>query len=224
MKYLQLTIREPPERRNPMHSFVMEHDDTSLAQLWNWNTTAADVDVLLFRVVGPRDPYTAALDEAEFVSEYATTRLDDTSFYVYLEHETRDEDQAFRDPFLTQQVLPVPPIEFTETGEVRMELIGRPEDIQTVIDDFPPAFTIQVTQITAYKRGFSISPSLLTDRQHEVLSVAVDRGYYDVPRTATVEDLAAELDCAASTVSLHLQKAHARLARKVAGQKPGIQP
>lgn len=224
MKYLQLTIREPAESRNPMHSFVMEHDDTSLAQLWNWNTTAADVDVLLFRVFGPPDPYTAALDDTGFVSEYATTRLDDASFYVYLEHETRDEDRAFRDPFLTQQVLPVPPIEFTETGEVRMELIGRPGDIQTVLDDFPPGFAVQVTQITAYKRGFSTSPALLTDRQHEVLSVAVEQGYYEVPRTATVEDLAAELNCAASTVSLHLQKAHARLARNVAGQSTGVRP
>lgn len=224
MKYLQLTIREPSERRNPMHSFVMEHDDTSLAQLWNWNTTAADVDVLLLRVVGPRDPYITALDGTGFVSEYATTRLDDKSFYVYLEHETRDEDQAFRDPFLNQQILPVPPIEFTETGEIRMELIGRPEDIQAVIDNFPPAFEVQVTQITAYKRGFSVSPTLLTDRQHEVLSIAVERGYYDVPRTATVEDLAAELNCAASTVSVHLQKAHARLAQKVAGENTGLRP
>ncbi|MXR22550.1 helix-turn-helix domain-containing protein [Halobacterium bonnevillei] len=42
--------------------------------------------------------------------------------------------------------------------------------------------------------------------------MAVDAGYYDVPRTASQDDVAAQLDCAPSTVAEHLRKAEAALA------------
>lgn len=185
-----------------------------LAQLWNWNETAGN-DLLLFRVVGELAPYTAALDGAPFVADYETARIDDGSFYVYVEHETRTEDHAFREPFLERRVLTVPPIEFVANGETRMEVVGRAADVQAVLDGFPSDYDVRVDRVSSYGRGMDGAASLLTDRQREALSVAVDLGYYDVPRTASVEDVAAELDCAPSTASNHLRKAQARLARDV---------
>lgn len=51
----------------------------------------------------------------------------------------------------------------------------------------------------------------LTDRQQEVLAVAYEEGYFDVPRGATTEDVAAELDLDSSTVSEHLTRAQHNL-------------
>lgn len=51
----------------------------------------------------------------------------------------------------------------------------------------------------------------LTDRQQEVLEVAFETGYYDVPRQASTIDLAAELGLDDSTVSEHLQRAEQNL-------------
>ena len=53
----------------------------------------------------------------------------------------------------------------------------------------------------------------LTDRQREVAETAVELGYYDIPRSASQEDIAAELDCAPSTIAEHLRKAEARILR-----------
>ncbi|MFB6270658.1 MAG: helix-turn-helix domain-containing protein, partial [Halobacterium sp.] len=61
----------------------------------------------------------------------------------------------------------------------------------------------------------------LTDRQREVVETAVDLGYYDVPRTAGQDDVAAELDCASSTVAEHLRKAEAALARAAVQSRLG---
>jgi predicted DNA binding protein len=49
---------------------------------------------------------------------------------------------------------------------------------------------------------------LLTDRQWEVLTEAITRGYYDSPRGCSLTDLAAALDVNPSAVSgvLHHQK------------------
>lgn len=214
MKYLRLAVQEPVSRRNPMHTLVVDHDDLHLAQLWNWNETA-DLDLMLFRVVGAMDPYEAALEEVPFVADYRTARIDDDSFYVYVEHETRAEDPAFREPFLEQRVLTMPPIEFAADGETRMELVGRAADVQAVVDGFPTEFEVRVDEIGTYEQGVTAFASLLTDRQQEAVSAAVELGYYDVPKTAAVEDVAGELDCATSTASNHLRKAEARLARRV---------
>lgn len=51
----------------------------------------------------------------------------------------------------------------------------------------------------------------LTDRQRDVLEVAFNHGYYDVPRSASVQEIAAELDLDDSTVAEHLQRAERNL-------------
>ncbi|WP_370628387.1 helix-turn-helix domain-containing protein [Halorientalis salina] len=71
-------------------------------------------------------------------------------------------------------------------------------------------------QVGEYDRGLQLSESLLTDRQQEAVRAAIDHGYYEVPRSGSVEDVAAALDCAPSTASNHLRKAEARLAEAVA--------
>lgn len=51
----------------------------------------------------------------------------------------------------------------------------------------------------------------LTDRQREALRIAYERGYFDVPRNASLEDIAAELDISTSSVSERLRRAQTEL-------------
>lgn len=48
----------------------------------------------------------------------------------------------------------------------------------------------------------------LTERQYETVRRAYERGYYDVPRTATLEDLAEEFDVSHQALSERLRRAH----------------
>lgn len=52
---------------------------------------------------------------------------------------------------------------------------------------------------------------MLSERQREAVTVAMELGYYEQPREATHEEIAAELGCAPNTASEHLQKAEAKL-------------
>lgn len=52
----------------------------------------------------------------------------------------------------------------------------------------------------------------LTSRQLEVLALAVERGYFAVPREATLTDIGDELDIQKSTVGEHLRRALDRIA------------
>lgn len=58
----------------------------------------------------------------------------------------------------------------------------------------------------------------LTDRQREVLEVAFDNGYYDLPRSTSTKELATELDLDDSTVAEHLQRAERNIFTAVLGR------
>ena len=51
----------------------------------------------------------------------------------------------------------------------------------------------------------------LTDQQHEALRTAYELGYFDIPRRASLQEVAAELDISASSVSERLRRAQTRL-------------
>jgi predicted DNA binding protein len=55
--------------------------------------------------------------------------------------------------------------------------------------------------------------SVVTDRQRDLLETAVERGYYDTPRTCTLTELADHLDIAKSTASERLHRAEGAIIR-----------
>lgn len=54
----------------------------------------------------------------------------------------------------------------------------------------------------------------LTDTQREALVLAYERGYFDSPRTASLEDIASELDISQQSLSSRLRRGHRRLISK----------
>lgn len=76
-------------------------------------------------------------------------------------------------------------------GEVTIERVVR--EVETPVQPKPAAWVALL--------------EALTDRQLAVLSAAVERGYFEVPRGATLDDLASEFELEKSTVSEHLRRA-----------------
>jgi predicted DNA binding protein len=55
----------------------------------------------------------------------------------------------------------------------------------------------------------------LTDEQRETLELALEEGYFDVPRSAKTSDLAEELDVSDQAVSERLRRGYARIVEEV---------
>ncbi|WP_228546148.1 helix-turn-helix domain-containing protein [Halegenticoccus tardaugens] len=53
--------------------------------------------------------------------------------------------------------------------------------------------------------------SSIPPRQREFLNAAAERGYFEIPRQVTLEDLADEMDITKTTASNHLRKAERKL-------------
>jgi predicted DNA binding protein len=90
-------------------------------------------------------------------------------------------------------------------------MIGETNEVlRETLADLSPGLDVTVARIGPYSDADELV-SLLTDRQREVLDVALDLGYYEVPRRATHRDVAERLGLSVGTVSEHLQKIESRV-------------
>jgi predicted DNA binding protein len=97
-----------------------------------------------------------------------------------------------------------------QDGEATWEVTtssGRLSTLQTALDDVGIAFTVEYVQAI----DASQADRLLTDRQQEVLTAAVEAGYYRSPREATLTDVADLLGIATATCSDVLHRAEGHL-------------
>ena len=215
MRYLQLQIQFPREARHPMHQFLVEHDSVRRASLRHWNFSNPEYVTTLLHVVGNstdgRDEYLSALDAVDTISEYDVTPIDDRSFYVYLRETAQGFASQLRALLTDTELLVVPPIEYDSDGSIRFEIAGDQDALQSLIAKFPQHLSVSIDRLGEYDAYRESQAAALTDRQREVLDVAREQGYYEVPRQTSVREIADELGCSKSTVADHLRKAEARL-------------
>jgi hypothetical protein len=105
------------------------------------------------------------------------------------------------------------PIEVVDAAAPTLRIVatGHIDHLKGLIDDSRRAGTVTIEGVGSYDAPSRRLFAGLTDRQQQVLEAALDRGYYDVPRDGTYEDIARDLDCSASTVGQHLRRIEARV-------------
>lgn len=89
-------------------------------------------------------------------------------------------------------------------------------DVTDILGEFGPVHLERVSQ--DFKR--EITPSTtewhellasIPDRQRELLTLALEHGYFEIPRQVTLEELADHMDITKTTASNHLRKAEQQL-------------
>lgn len=105
------------------------------------------------------------------------------------------------------------PLEYTgpENRRLRVAEIGREESLRRVIEETKAIVDVEIERLGNYDPSEEQPFADLTDRQREVLRVAIEEGYYEEPRRVTYEEIASRLDCSAGTVGQHLRRIEARL-------------
>lgn len=98
------------------------------------------------------------------------------------------------------------PMEYTDRGGLRVTIIGEEGTIREAIEEIPDGIRITLEGLGEYRPDMRQLSSLLTDRQRELLELAIDEGYYEMPRRATLRDLADRANISAGTVGEHLRK------------------
>ncbi|TYT61954.1 helix-turn-helix domain-containing protein [Natrialba swarupiae] len=208
MKYLDVRIRQPDWMLHPMQEFIRYDDAVRYEELLTWNIQeGAGLEYELFYVEGDLERYREVIEGVESIRDYRIAPIDEKSFHVWACQETRPEDRSWRAAFADRNLLVVPPVRFDDAAAMGMTLVGEGEDLQAVLEELPADVETTVEEIGTYDRRGGTVAGTLTDRQLEAASTALQLGYYDVPRTATLADVAAELGCAESSASVALRRA-----------------
>jgi hypothetical protein len=207
MRYLEVSIHQPPDERNPMHQFVVDHEDYGVARLLNRYQYREGEHAMLFHVEGPEKPYGEVLAGQPFVEEYELSACPDESFYLYVRGTLTADEQEFAGAFAQPGLVVVMPVEFRPDGTVRVTAVGPAGTVQAAVDAVPGTMGVDVRTVGEYFAGRLDARLELTGRQMEAVAEAVESGYYETPRSSTLDDVAARLDCSSGTAGELLRRA-----------------
>jgi predicted DNA binding protein len=216
VKTLTLRLDPDDDGLHPMHAFVAEHRAYGPTRLLQWNPHVDETNVLLFHVDGPREPFLSVLDDAgtaDVVEPARRSAFD--GFYLYVRERLEGSARGLVAAFADEDVVVVPPVVYDVDESIRLTVVGVADAVQRAVDRTPPAIDVTVQRIRSGADDAVPVGGGLTDRQREVVAAAVDAGYYEEPREATVADVAETLDCAPSTAAEHLRKAESALVRRI---------
>ena len=121
--------------------------------------------------------------------------------------------------------LEIPPAIYREGWEWRKIIAFSERDIRSLFRDLEKYCTIEITsrrrvEERTVRDTFLLSPANLfgdlTERQTQALLLAVESGYYSVPRGATTGEIAKRLGLPRTSFGEHLRKAENKVLRAVA--------
>lgn len=197
---------------HPMYAVLTEAPFVERATAEQWNYTG-DALGILHHVVGDADALERAMQDIPEVVGYDVERVDERSCYVYVRDSTTDSLRELFRPVSAGGLVVVPPVEYEPDGTVAFSMFGPDDEVQAAVEEVSVPVDVTVEAVGGLAGTTAAVESRLTARQRAVAETAVEMGYYDVPRTASQEAIAAELDCAPSTVAEHLRKCEARTLR-----------
>lgn len=212
MQYLQIRLIGEQVLLHPLVPTLTDEEYVREARMIEWSPSfdPPRVTVLLY-LEGDLDQFEAVLGESDIVLTSDVTRFGDGRSYVYIHAEPHPTEWRLATAFSGEGLVPVLPIEYHDDGTISIRVVGPLKRLQEAVERLPTGVDTKIEQVGEYNLGRPQIPPPLPDRQREALAVAFDAGYYDVPRTASRDEIADRLNCAPSTASEHLQKAGRRL-------------
>jgi predicted DNA binding protein len=203
---------------HPMYDVLATASFVEYATAMQWNLSDAGFGILHY-VEGDVDAFEAAVTAVDIVVDYAIEPVTDDAFYAYVRDEATPGLRAMLDPLENGGVVVVPPIVYHGDGTVTLTAFGPSEEMQGVFERTPAPIELDVEAVGSLESMTSLADARLSSRQRAAVDAALALGYYEVPREASVEDVADELACAPSTAAEHLRKAESTLVRSSLGDR-----
>lgn len=216
MKHVRLMIGAPEGVIHPVFDVLTRSDHVEAVEGLDWNFSGDRLGILHY-VEGDREAYVEALDEIPAVLDHDIADAGEGAFYTYHQCEVGRGAAELWSAFTQGSMLLVPPVEFGDGGTSTFSLFGESAEIQAAIDALPPEIDVDVLEIGGFSDAPGLADAVLSERQREAAGAALELGYYEIPREASHEDVAAAIDCAPSTAAEHLRKAESKLLQSIIG-------
>jgi predicted DNA binding protein len=162
----------------------------------------------------------ALLAEVDALGTILHTTADDAGLHVVARSCECSLDDSIIHRFQAHNCLYLPPTIYRQGWEHYTVIAFDDADVRALLQELDASRAIDVLSKTALEERHVPHSTLfstdrlfadLTPRQLEALRLAVDNGYYEQPRGASIEELATQTTVARATFEEHLRKAENKL-------------
>ncbi|OIB56433.1 helix-turn-helix domain-containing protein [Natrialba sp. SSL1] len=202
MKRATIHSRYPESMAHPIHRRLADANEVSRADLLMWGPMGTATTLAWYD--GKPEAVANLLAPVESISVSDLVPGDDGT-YAFVSQTEFELDPAVLEVLADSRVVFLPPVVFRDTGVVRFEAVGKPTCLSDFYAELCDVLECDIVRVRPFVRR--ASQAELTARQRAALEAAIDAGYYDVPRTGSIADVAAELECSRSTAGELVRKA-----------------
>ncbi|SEP06336.1 Predicted DNA binding protein, contains HTH domain [Halogranum amylolyticum] len=213
MRYATVTLRWTDGQLHPVDDVFAREDAIAVEAIHYVSPGPTGQYVELLELRGDLDRAATVLEAASDVLAFDITGSEGRGV-AYVQCRTAGLVSDLLATLHDHEIVVDWPVHYREDATargLRLTVLGTDRAIQQAVADLPPTLDLTLDRIGEYEPETGRLSGLLTDRQLEVLDVAVRAGYYEIPRRTTHRELAAELDLATGTVSEHLQRIESKL-------------
>lgn len=178
----------------------------------HWNVSGDRLGLMVF-AIGDAESFRDEVQEIPEVLDFEIVPATDGRFYAYLRNELNELSQKLFGTFTRGSLLVVPPLLYGGDGSVTFSMVGPIDEVQAAIEEVPSPFQVTIGEVSGMDATPDMVETALTPRQREALDVAIDIGYYDLPRQGDYKTIAARMGCSPSTAAEHLRKAESKILR-----------
>jgi len=215
MRYVKVSLFPTAGTMDPVGEDIEAHPSLTRESILHISRLNDGTAVLLTQIRGEKAALAEILEASPEIISYNVSSLRD-GLQAYVHTEPTEAGAALLELEQEHEFVLDLPIEYGPEGGLKVAVIGEEDTVRRAIEDIPDGIRVELEQLSDYDPELRELSSLLTDRQQEILDTATDLGYYRVPREATHEDIAADLDLSTTTVGEHLRKIEARMLSEIA--------
>lgn len=214
MKKISLLIEDETQRTSELLKNFIAHPHVSGLEILMWDIDNTSTNVLYyFHTV--KEVASEILREHEDSIQWSLSATGSGTYGIIRYEDFPQEYPKFA---VENDVVLSPPIIIRDDGSFQMTFVGTQSGFDALIGELEDQFKFSINGFGDYfgPNGWG----WITPRQRKSLEIAVDVGYFDIPRTGTMSDVAAELGCSESTASEHVRKAQFSIIRDLVSNSP----
>lgn len=157
------------------------------------------------------------IDEMEVIEEFTADERERCSMTLFLEGELTEFTPL--QTLLYEGFLPLGPTKL-ENGRECFDLLLHDRDelskATELLEEFGSVTVDRISkefrrEVVPSRAGWQALLASIPPRRRKLLNLALEQGYFEIPRQVTLEELAEEMDITKTTASTHLRKAERQL-------------
>ncbi|PSP98576.1 bacterio-opsin activator [Halobacteriales archaeon QS_4_70_19] len=210
MQYVTFTLRPEGGWFYDVGRVLFEDPETTAAAIHHIGLLEDDTVVSLYEVYGDGERVRDRVAGLGDVIDCQYTQVGD-GVLLHIHSEPTETLRALLAIPRQYEITLDTPLSFAADGGVQVTVVGEASVLGEAVTACRELTSVSIDRTGSYRPDDDRLLAELTERQREVLRVAWELGYYEIPREATYEDIAERLGCTTATVGQHFQRIEATL-------------